>query len=82
MDRGVNIRTDLTPGDHILRCEVLEATADPGGGHEFRIISVMRYVLLSFFLTSSGFLFPFSSFSFLSPPSFDCYVIMVKKTRS
>ena len=45
MNRGINIRTDLTPGDHILRCEVLEATADPGGGHEFRIISVMRYVL-------------------------------------
>jgi len=56
MDRGVNIRTDLTPGDHILRCEVLEATADPGGGHEFRIISVMRYVLLLsslFYLLSS-----------------------------
>jgi len=51
MDRGINIRTDLTPGDHILRCEVLEATADPGGGHEFRIISVMRYV--HFLLTSS-----------------------------
>ena len=46
INRGMNIRTDLTPGDHILRCEVLEATADPGGGHEFRIISVMRCVYL------------------------------------
>jgi hypothetical protein len=46
MIRGMAIRTDLTPGEHILRCELLEATADPGGGHEFRIISVMRYVPL------------------------------------
>jgi hypothetical protein len=46
MNRGMTIRTDLTPGEHILRCELLEATADPGGGHEFRIISVMRYVPL------------------------------------
>jgi hypothetical protein len=45
----MTIRTDLTPGEHILRCELLEATADPGGGHEFRIISVMRYVPLPFF---------------------------------
>jgi hypothetical protein len=51
MNRGMTIRTDLTPGDHILRCELLEATADPGGGHEFRIISVMRYVPL---LTTSS----------------------------
>ena len=43
-NRGITIRNDLTPGDHILRCELLEATADPGGGHEFRIISVMRSV--------------------------------------
>lgn len=49
MIRGMTIRTDLTPGEHILRCELLEATADPGGGHEFRIISVMRYVPLPFF---------------------------------
>ena len=48
--RGITVRDDLTPGDHILRCEVLEATADPGGGHEFRIISVMSYVLFPFFL--------------------------------
>jgi hypothetical protein len=58
--RGMTIRTDLTPGEHILRCELLEATADPGGGHEFRIISVMRYVLPPFpphFVTSSLLLF-------------------------
>ena len=42
--RGITIRNDLSPGDHILRCELLEATPDPGGGHEFRIISVMRSV--------------------------------------
>jgi hypothetical protein len=45
ISRGITIRSDLTSGDHVLRCEVLQATADPGGGTEFRIISVMRYVL-------------------------------------
>ena len=66
MNRGINIRTDLTPGDHILRCEVLEATADPGGGHEFRIISVMRYVLLPpvFFSPS---IYLYTSSPFISP---------------
>lgn len=39
------IRSDLEPGDHLLHCEVLEATADPNGGHEFRIISLTRRVL-------------------------------------
>ena len=55
MNRGMTIRTDLTPGDHILHCELLEATADPGGGHEFRIISVKRYVPLlpHYFIYSS-----------------------------
>lgn len=66
MNRGINIRTDLTPGDHILRCEVLAATADPGGGHEFRIISVMRYVLFysCYYLPSSpsSTISPFISF--------------------
>lgn len=67
MYRGIDIRTNLTPGDHILRCELLEATADPGGGTEFRIISVMRYISSSssFFPSSNRryllllFLFPF-----------------------
>jgi hypothetical protein len=58
----MTIRTDLTPGDHILRCELLEATADPGGGHEFRIISVMRYV--PFLLTSSSLLLHLLRFLF------------------
>lgn len=34
----------LQPGDHMLHCEVEEGTADPGGGHEFRIISLTRWV--------------------------------------
>ncbi|ORY35911.1 hypothetical protein BCR39DRAFT_568808 [Naematelia encephala] len=32
----------ITPGSHTLHCELLEDTKDPGGGKEFRIISVMR----------------------------------------
>jgi hypothetical protein len=44
MNRGTDIRTDLAPGDHVLKCELLDKPADPGGGTEFRIISVMRYV--------------------------------------
>ena len=62
MNRGMTIRTDLNPGDHILRCELLEAPADPGGGHEFRIISVMRYVPL---LTTSSLLLSIVLLSFL-----------------
>ncbi|KIK55053.1 hypothetical protein GYMLUDRAFT_888548 [Collybiopsis luxurians FD-317 M1] len=30
----------VEPGEHILHCEILEETKDPGGGTEFRIISV------------------------------------------
>ncbi|WWC65459.1 uncharacterized protein I303_108077 [Kwoniella dejecticola CBS 10117] len=40
--RAATIRDDLTPGQHTLHCELLDATADPKGGKEFRIISVMR----------------------------------------
>lgn len=36
------VASDLTPGDHRLSCELLEKTADPGGGHEFRFIAVMH----------------------------------------
>lgn len=32
----------IDPGDHTMNCEVEEHTADPGGGHEFRIISLTR----------------------------------------
>lgn len=35
------IATDLPPGDHVLTCEVIEETRDPGGGHEFRITTVV-----------------------------------------
>ncbi|WWC72366.1 uncharacterized protein I206_106328 [Kwoniella pini CBS 10737] len=40
--RAATIRDDLTPGSHTLHCELLNETADPKGGKEFRIISVMR----------------------------------------
>ncbi|WWC92047.1 uncharacterized protein L201_007001 [Kwoniella dendrophila CBS 6074] len=40
--RAATIRDDLKPGDHVLHCELSDQTADPKGGHEFRIISVMR----------------------------------------
>jgi len=30
----------VEPGEHILHCELLGETKDPGGGTEFRIISV------------------------------------------
>ncbi|WVQ63079.1 uncharacterized protein L199_001230 [Kwoniella botswanensis] len=40
--RAATIRDDLKPGDHVLHCELLKETADPTGGKEFRIISVMR----------------------------------------
>lgn len=44
---GVNIgvarvvRNDLSPGEHELHCVLSDETRDPGGGKEFRIISVM-----------------------------------------
>jgi hypothetical protein len=40
--RFATIRSDLKPGRHIVTCELLEETSDPGGGHEFRMISMMR----------------------------------------
>ena len=40
--RTLTIQEDLAPGDHELHCELLEETKDPQGGHEFRVISVMR----------------------------------------
>lgn len=39
--RFTTLATNLPPGRHSVRCEVLEETADLGGGHEFRIISLM-----------------------------------------
>ncbi|WVO17581.1 hypothetical protein L204_105278 [Cryptococcus depauperatus] len=39
--RAATIRDDLTPGEHSLTCELLNETADPEGGKEFRLISVM-----------------------------------------
>ncbi|WRT69354.1 uncharacterized protein IL334_006338 [Kwoniella shivajii] len=40
--RFATIRTDLARGKHIITCKVLEATSNPDGGHEFRMISMMR----------------------------------------
>lgn len=39
--RSTTLRKDLKPGKHVLHCELLKDTLDPGGGKEFRIISVM-----------------------------------------
>lgn len=39
--RSVDLRTDLAPGKHKVHCEVLQETADPDGGREIRIISLM-----------------------------------------
>lgn len=44
MSRAVTIREGLEPGEHTLTCELLKQTADPEGGLEFRLISIMRYV--------------------------------------
>lgn len=40
--RAATIGSNLTPGEHKLTCELLNETADPSGGKEFRLISVMR----------------------------------------
>ncbi|WVQ96344.1 hypothetical protein IAU59_003448 [Kwoniella sp. CBS 9459] len=40
--RFASIRNDLRPGRHVITCELLEETLDPDGGHEFRMISMMR----------------------------------------
>nr|ODN82567.1 hypothetical protein L203_05376 [Cryptococcus depauperatus CBS 7841] len=39
--RFASLRHDLLPGIHTVHCELLQETLDPGGGHEFRIISMM-----------------------------------------
>ncbi|KAL7424571.1 hypothetical protein Q5752_000255 [Cryptotrichosporon argae] len=39
--RSSTIRDGLEPGAHVLHCALLESTADPTGGKEFRIISLM-----------------------------------------
>ncbi|KAJ4470802.1 hypothetical protein J3R30DRAFT_3710698 [Lentinula aciculospora] len=35
-----NIAESISPGEHILSCEILKETKDPGGGTEFRIVAV------------------------------------------
>ncbi|EAL23460.1 hypothetical protein CNBA1100 [Cryptococcus deneoformans B-3501A] len=39
--RFAPIRDNLQPGKHTITCELLEETSDPGGGREFRMISMM-----------------------------------------
>lgn len=39
-NRTTDITTTASPGPHILSCEVMKETKDPGGGTEFRIIAV------------------------------------------
>lgn len=35
-----DVAHNVPPGEHLLHCEVLASTSDPGGGHEFRIVAV------------------------------------------
>lgn len=42
LDRFTTIAENLHPGVHSVECELLAETKDPSGGHEFRIISLMR----------------------------------------
>jgi hypothetical protein len=44
MSRSQTIREDLERGKHVLHCELLQETKDPGQRHEFRLISLMRCV--------------------------------------
>lgn len=39
--RAATIGEGLEPGEHTLTCELLKETADPEGGLEFRLISIM-----------------------------------------
>lgn len=48
--RAATIGEGLEPGEHTLTCELLRETADPEGGLEFRLISIMRCVF-SFYST-------------------------------
>lgn len=41
---GDDIANGIPPGPHEVHCEILHETADPGGGHEFRLISLTRWV--------------------------------------
>lgn len=40
--RMATIRDDLPPGHHLVTCELLDDTADPGGGKEFRLVAVVH----------------------------------------
>ena len=36
----LDIAYDVSPGEHLLHCEVMKETDDPQGSHEMRLISV------------------------------------------
>lgn len=36
------IATNISPGAHVLNCQLLNETLDPNGGKEFRIFAVMH----------------------------------------
>ncbi|CEL58276.1 hypothetical protein RSOLAG1IB_03022 [Rhizoctonia solani AG-1 IB] len=40
LSRDSEIAAGVSEGPHEVTCEVLQATSDPGGGHEFRLISL------------------------------------------
>ncbi|KAG9094353.1 CRISPR-associated endonuclease/helicase Cas3 [Ceratobasidium sp. UAMH 11750] len=40
ISRDAEIAAGIPPGPHEVTCEVLSETKDPGGGHEFRLISL------------------------------------------
>lgn len=44
MCRDSDIASGISSGPHEVTCEILQETKDPGGGHEFRLISLTRYV--------------------------------------
>lgn len=45
ISRDSEVAVGVAPGPHEVTCEVLQETLDPGGGHEFRLISLTRSVL-------------------------------------
>ncbi|KAF8742138.1 hypothetical protein RHS02_03529, partial [Rhizoctonia solani] len=43
MSRDAEVAGGVPAGSHEVTCEVLQETRDPGGGHEFRLISLTRF---------------------------------------
>ncbi|QRW19610.1 GDSL-like lipase/acylhydrolase family protein [Rhizoctonia solani] len=49
MSRDAEVAGGVPAGSHEVTCEVLQETRDPGGGHEFRLISLTRDTNISSF---------------------------------